>query len=144
MSKQDIAIGVLAVLLFVQWGERRMLESRFEDYLSGLHWPEANAECTKVARAEYGAKIDIGEHRLTGNHWHPLGLGFGASPHGWPWRYLRWGQSWDIENASLSLRYSFHEPRSDGRAPQAYICEYTPIGGGGAKVYTPDPPKELD
>jgi hypothetical protein len=123
MNKRDILIGILAFGLFIEWGERSTLQSRFEDYLSGLHWPDAHAKCSEAARAG-GAKIVIDK----ANYWRPEGLMFGIAPWGWPWRYFQWGRDWNLDNSFPSLRYAFYED------PRWYVCEYNPAGGGHARV----------
>lgn len=124
MNRETIFIGLLAILLLIEWGERSVLQARFENYLQELHWPAAHAECAKIARNEYGAKIVMDKF----HYWNFIELRFGTAPSAWPRRYVRWGDHWDIRNASMSLVYEF------GECPHSYVCNYRPAGGGGARV----------
>jgi hypothetical protein len=124
MNWRDIVIGLLVFFALVQWGNHRLLEARFEHYLQSHHLKDARDLCTKVARSEFEAASHKPED------WHFVRVSFGIGPDSWPWEYFKWGQFWELHNASATLIYVVE----DRTAGLSLACDYSPIGAGSARI----------
>jgi len=115
---QYTVFAVLAVALFYQWGERRLLESRFEAYVFETHRNRARQECSAEARRR---------HEVTIPTWQYAGISYGAGSDDSFTAYFRPGDHWNMGDMAiwwrhyLSLRWFVCKYKLSGEAEVTWV-----------------------
>jgi hypothetical protein len=109
---ERFVLGLLVIWFFIEWGERRLLEARFESYARVAQLTEARRECTAQFLKEHYTNIDE-------NKWTFRQIRWGTAPANWPFHYFKFGEFWNSYNASFTMVLSY-EIGSDSR----HICDY--------------------
>ncbi len=110
--RYQILLGILAVWVFIDWGERRLLEAKFERFITLSQLSDARKACTLQFAKEH-------EEALDESKWSFRHMKWGIAPASWPFNYFKFGDNWEVHNASMEMVFSY-ELAPDAR----HVCNY--------------------